>query len=63
MDALYGADDTVDVVPLVDDPFAMRETFEQLRERSPDFVDGTWRIGRGTICRDLQQSFATTCPP
>jgi hypothetical protein len=105
VDALYGADETVDVLALVDDPFAMRETFEQMREigaadfeqaaveieelvflspveaafeytldvgdglvRDEQFgrarlVDGTWRIGRGTICRDLQQNYGTNCPP
>ena len=26
-------------------------------------VDGIWRIGRGTICHDLQETFATLCPP
>ena len=106
MRTLYGAPAGPDVLALVDDPFAMRETFERIGEvdigvewadvavdieelvflspveaafeytlRVPGgdehdelfgrarLVDGTWRVGRGTICRDLQQSFATTCPP
>ena len=106
MSTLYGAGDDVDVLILVDDPFAIRETFDRIGDldigadwadvevvveelvflspveaafeytvrveafftRDEQFgrarlVDGTWRVGRGTICRDLQESFATTCPP
>lgn len=107
MATLYGAGDDVDVLALVDDPFAMRETFDRLEPnvvgiewsdvdvvveelvflspveaafeytietnggditRDEQFgrarlVDGTWRIGRGTICHDLQETFATPCPP
>jgi hypothetical protein len=107
MTTLYGAGDDVDVLALVDDPFAMRETFDRLADSvaEPDWsdvavvieelvflspveaafeytltaadaavtrdeqfgrarlVDGAWRIGRGTICHDLQETFATLCPP
>jgi hypothetical protein len=107
MASLYGAGDDDDVLALVDDPFAMRETLARIGDNdvgidwtqttatiselvflSPvevafeyavdvdepglgrdelfgraRLVDGAWRIGRGTVCRDLLEIFATACPP